>query len=61
MADKTILWTAFFVVLAGGYGPRKTPTKEPWDGINFFLDLEGKKQLEAIDAAWNHRTARQPE
>ena len=41
-------------------GPEKTPTKEPWDGVNFFLDLEGPRQLEAIDAAWNHRIVWQP-
>jgi len=41
-------------------GPKKELSQEYLKGTDFFLDLEGDKQLKAIEAAWNHRNTCQP-
>ena len=41
-------------------GPKKESSQEYLKGTDFFLDLEGDKQLKAIKAAWNHRNTCQP-
>jgi hypothetical protein len=41
-------------------GPKKESSQEYLKGTDFFLDLEGDKQLKAIEAAWNHRNTCQP-